>query len=116
MTQPNETILLAGLGLIGGSIALAIKKEHPGKRIIGFDVSEEQARAAQKLGVIDAPAASFLEGVKEASTVFLAAPVEQTLHMLDELAASGIKKKVIITDVGKTKQKVVSHAEKVSAG
>jgi len=43
MTQPNETILLAGLGLIGGSIALAIKKEHPGKRIIGFDVSEEQA-------------------------------------------------------------------------
>ncbi|MCJ2146186.1 MULTISPECIES: prephenate dehydrogenase [Bacillus] len=113
MTQPNETILLAGLGLIGGSIALAIKKEHPGKRIIGFDVSEEQARAAQKLGVIDAPAASFLEGVKEASTVFLAAPVEQTLHMLDELAASGIKKKLLITDVGSTKQKVVSHAEKV---
>ncbi|OMI26751.1 prephenate dehydrogenase [Bacillus haynesii] len=113
MTQPNETILLAGLGLIGGSIALAIKKEHPGKRIIGFDVSEEQARAAQKLGVIDAPAASFLEGVKAASTVFLAAPVEQTLHMLDELAASGIEKKLLITDVGSTKQKVVSHAEKV---
>lgn len=51
--------------------------------------------------------------MKEASTVFLAAPVEQTLHMLDELAASGIKKKLLITDVGSTKQKVVSHAEKV---
>ncbi len=51
--------------------------------------------------------------MKEASTVFLAAPVEQTLHMLDELAASGIRKKLLITDVGSTKQKVVTYAEKV---
>lgn len=93
MTQPNETILLAGLGLIGGSIALAIKKEHPGKRIIGFDVSEEQVKAAQKLGVIDELTASFAEGIEKATTVILAAPVEQTLHMLDEIAASGLKKK-----------------------
>ncbi|MDA7025634.1 prephenate dehydrogenase [Bacillus sp. CLL-7-23] len=113
MTQSNKTILLAGLGLIGGSIALAIKKNYPSYRIIGFDVSEEQMKAAKKLGVIDASAGSFLEGIKEASIVILAVPVEQTLYMLDELAASGIKKQLLITDVGSTKQKVVNHAEQV---
>ncbi len=49
----KDTILLAGIGLIGGSIALAIKKEHPHKRIIGVDISEEQLTAALKLGIID---------------------------------------------------------------
>lgn len=49
MNQMKDTILLAGLGLIGGSIALAIKKNHPGKRIIGIDISDEQAVAALKI-------------------------------------------------------------------
>lgn len=53
MSEMKDTILLAGIGLIGGSIALAIKKEHPHKRIIGVDISEEQLTAALKLGIID---------------------------------------------------------------
>lgn len=105
MNQMKDTILLAGLGLIGGSIALAIKKNHPGKRIIGIDISDEQAVAALKLGVIDDRADSFISGVKEAATVIIATPVEQTLVMLEELAHSGIEHELLITDVGSTKQK-----------
>lgn len=105
MNRMKDTILLAGLGLIGGSIALAIKKEHPGKRIIGIDISDEQVVAALKLGVIDERADSFISGAKKAATVIIATPVAQTMLMLDELAHSGIEHQLLITDVGSTKQK-----------
>ncbi len=96
----KDTILLAGIGLIGGSIALAIKKEHPHKRIIGVDISEEQLTAALKLGIIDERAGSFTEGARQASVVIIATPVAQTLKMLDVLAASDITHELLITDVG----------------
>ncbi|MED4813772.1 prephenate dehydrogenase [Bacillus atrophaeus] len=113
MNQTKNTIFLAGLGLIGGSIALAVKKQFPDKRIIGVDISEEQLVAALKLGVIDESADSFIEGAKKASTIIIATPVAQTLLMLDELAQSGIKHQLLITDVGSTKQKVVRYADQV---
>lgn len=112
MNDANETILIAGLGLIGGSIALSIKKEHPHKKIVGFDVSKEQMVAATKLGIIDATADSFLAGLEESSTIILATPVQQTIKMLSDIADSGIERELTITDVGSTKQKVVHFAEK----
>lgn len=112
MNDANETILIAGLGLIGGSIALSIKKEHPHKKIVGFDVSKEQKVAATKLGIIDATADSFLAGLEESSTIILATPVQQTIKMLSDIADSGIERELTITDVGSTKQKVVHFAEK----
>lgn len=89
------------------------QKNHPGKRIIGIDISDEQAVAALKLGVIDDRADSFISGAKEAATVIIATPVEQTLVMLEELAHSGIEHELLITDVGSTKQKVVDYADQV---
>lgn len=112
MNEANETILIAGLGLIGGSIALSIKKEFPHKKIVGYDVSKEQMIAATKLGIIDATAESFIEGLNEATTIILATPVQQTVKMLSDIAASGIERELTITDVGSTKQKVVHFAEK----
>ncbi len=112
MNDANETILIAGLGLIGGSIALSIKKEYPHKKIVGFDVSKEQMVAATKLGIIDATADSFLAGLEESSTIILATPVQQTVKMLSDIADSGIERELTITDVGSTKQKVVHFAEK----
>jgi len=112
MNEANETILIAGLGLIGGSIALSIKKEFPHKKIVGYDVSKEQMIAATKLGIIDATAESLMEGLKASATIILATPVQQTVKMLSDIAASGIERELTITDVGSTKQKVVHFAEK----
>ncbi|MGE6629539.1 prephenate dehydrogenase [Bacillus sp. NPDC077027] len=111
MNETSETILIAGLGLIGGSIALSIKKNYPKKIIIGYDVSTEQMIAATKLGIIDQSASSFEDGLQQASTIILATPVQQTVKMLGVIAASGITRKLVITDVGSTKQKVVDFAE-----
>ncbi|OLP64996.1 hypothetical protein BACPU_19520 [Bacillus pumilus] len=111
MNEANETILIAGLGLIGGSIALSIKKEFPHKKIIGYDVSNDQTVAATKLGIIDETAATFMDGLNKSATIILATPVQQTVKMLSEIAASGIERELTITDVGSTKQKVVDFAE-----
>ncbi|MDR0876050.1 MAG: prephenate dehydrogenase/arogenate dehydrogenase family protein [Clostridiales Family XIII bacterium] len=48
-----NTVLIVGLGLIGGSIAGAVKSKAPGTRIIGIDVDAEAVRQAQELGLID---------------------------------------------------------------
>ena len=91
MNEANETILIAGLGLIGGSIALSIKKNFHIK-IVGYDVSKEQMIAATKLGIIDATAESLMEGLKASATIILATPVQQTVKMLSDIAASGIER------------------------
>jgi prephenate dehydrogenase len=103
-------ILMIGLGLIGGSIALAIKKEHPEAVIIGYDVKEEQAKLARTLKVIDEIAISFEEAIKDADLIVLATPVMQTEKILAEISNCRFKENVIITDVGSTKQRIVEHA------
>jgi prephenate dehydrogenase len=106
-------ILMIGLGLIGGSIALAIKKEHPEAFIIGYDVKEEQAKLARSLKVIDEIAVSFEEAIETADLIVLATPVMQTEKILAEISNCHFKEDVIITDVGSTKQRIVEHADRL---
>jgi prephenate dehydrogenase len=106
-------VVIIGLGLIGGSIALAIKKEHPEAWIIGYDVKEEEMELARSLKVIDEMASSFEEAIKEANLIVLATPVVQTEKILAEISDFRFKENVIITDVGSTKQKIVAYADKL---
>jgi prephenate dehydrogenase len=103
-------VLIAGLGLIGGSIALAIKRAHPEAWIIGYDVANEQLRLARSLGVIDEIASSLAEAAETADLIVLAAPVVQTEKLLCELESVPLKEHVIVTDVGSTKERIVAKA------
>ncbi|HET7657014.1 MAG TPA: prephenate dehydrogenase, partial [Bacillales bacterium] len=62
----GKHIFVIGLGLIGGSLSLAVKREHPTSVILGFDVNDEQSELAESLNVIDVRVESLEEGVKEA--------------------------------------------------
>jgi len=103
-------VCIIGLGLIGGSIALAIKKEHPGAFIVGCDVNIEQAKLAKSLRIIDELSPSLEAGVQEADLVVLATPVLQTENILAQIGQLPFKNDVIITDVGSTKQRVMECA------
>lgn len=107
------TVFVVGLGLIGGSIALAIKKEHPDAVIIGFDVNEEEAKLARTLAVIDEIASSVEDGMEQADVIILATPVMQTEKILTEMLEYRLKPSVIVTDVGSTKQRIVEHARRL---
>ncbi|MDP4104477.1 MAG: prephenate dehydrogenase [Bacillota bacterium] len=103
-------VFVIGLGLIGGSLALCIKKEHKEATIIGFDVNSEQARLAKALEVIDDFAETIKEGAVDADLIIISTPVNQTKKIIGLLAELQLKKDVIITDTGSTKQKVVHAA------
>lgn len=107
----NKRILVIGLGLIGGSIALGIKKQQPTATIIGLDKAMDSLIQGKKLGVIDEIGASFEAEMKTADVVFFCTPVSQTRKMLQNLDAESLKEDVLLTDVGSTKQEIMNAAQ-----
>ncbi|TKD69838.1 prephenate dehydrogenase [Pseudalkalibacillus hwajinpoensis] len=109
----SKQVAVIGLGLIGGSIALAIKKNHKDAWITGFDVNENQLQLAKALRVVDETASSLEEAVQSADFIMIAAPVVQTEHILAQLSEVSLKSTVIISDVGSTKHSIVKHAKSI---
>ncbi|TMW73588.1 prephenate dehydrogenase [Alteribacter natronophilus] len=107
----GKRVFIAGLGLIGGSLALAVKKEHPQAQITGFDINNRVVKTALSLDVIDRSCSSLEEGAAEADLIIIAAPVGQTVTLIGELAKLPLKKGAIITDVGSTKKSVCEAAK-----
>lgn len=104
-------VLIIGLGLIGGSIALAIKKEHPNCTIFGYDINEDQRKLAKSLQVIDEIAIELESVIPDCDFIFIAVPVKQSELLIEEIATYQFKKSVIISDVGSTKEQIVKKAE-----
>lgn len=108
---PFKTLSVVGLGLIGGSIALAVRERWPGVRIAGVDRKAVLAHALGS-GAIDRSADSAAD-VADADLIILAAPVRQNLKLLAEIAQR-LPSATIVTDVGSTKQSIVNAAAALS--
>jgi len=104
-------IAIIGLGLIGGSIALAIKKKRLAKSVIGVSRHERTLNLAKKNRLI-AQGSTDLAIIKDADLVILAAPVEVILKLSRPIAKI-IKANTIVTDVGSAKEKIVAKLEKI---
>ncbi|WP_085523557.1 prephenate dehydrogenase [Tuberibacillus sp. Marseille-P3662] len=111
----TDKVLIAGLGLIGGSLAKAIRNVHPDVHLMGYDVDEDILNRAKVLGVIDETTTS-LATAKTADVIILAAPVNNILSLMTELSGYDLKDDVIITDVGSTKQNITAAAKRDFAG
>ncbi|MFC0559892.1 prephenate dehydrogenase [Halalkalibacter alkalisediminis] len=105
----KRTVFIVGLGLIGGSIALSIRREHD-VHIRGFDISEEQLKVASSLQIIDEVASTVEEGVKDADLIIFATPVSKTEQFIQDLTNYSLKAGAIVTDVGSTKRRIVDKA------
>ncbi|WP_096200927.1 prephenate dehydrogenase [Bacillus sp. FJAT-45350] len=101
----KRKVFFIGLGLIGGSIALAIKREHD-VVISGYDIDEHQVKMALSLKVVDEVADSIKDGVMDADLIILATPVTKTEQLLERLMTFDLKPGAIITDVGSTKKRI----------
>ena len=101
-----------GCGLMGGSLALALKRAGLVKRVIGYSKSPSTTEKAKKLGVIDIAAESALLAVSGSDIVLIAVPVsasEATFKAIRHLVEPG----VLFMDVGSTKRDVVDAARRV---
>lgn len=107
----NKKVLIIGLGLIGSSLALCIKKEHPLVRITGIDTQKSSEEFALKRKIIDEIGVSLKEAAIQADIIFLCSPVKSMLRQLNTLGMLSLKKDVIISDVGSTKLEIVEGAK-----
>jgi prephenate dehydrogenase len=110
---PFETIAIVGLGLIGGSIALAVRERWPAIRVVAVDRPPVLAHAAGS-GAIDRAAGSVTE-VGHPDLLVLAAPVRQNVQLLAQ-AAQCLNASTLVTDVGGTKRDIVAAATALPEG
>ncbi len=104
-------ISIIGLGVIGGSLGLAIKQNNPRAVVTGFDDKKKIESALQR-EAIDYGSASLSASLHDADIVFLCAPVHAILELLPSVA-KGCKRTAIVTDVGSTKSEIVRTAKKL---
>jgi prephenate dehydrogenase len=109
-------IAILGTGLIGGSLALALKRSKGGPQIRGFDLNNDSRRGAADLRAaaggraFDDVSGNLAETVREADLIVLATPVramELLLREIGPLARPG----AVVTDTGGSKQQVLAWAE-----
>ncbi|BDR57106.1 prephenate dehydrogenase [Xylocopilactobacillus apis] len=103
-------ILIKGMGLIGSSLALAIKEDHPAANLIGMDLNQDSLNYALRHGVVDGITDNFNETAQKADVIILACPVQTIIKDLAVLAELPLKPNVIVTDVGSTKDKIMDAA------
>jgi prephenate dehydrogenase len=104
-------IAVFGVGLIGGSFALALKKAGAAGQIVGVGRTAASLVRAQELGIIDAISTSAADAVTGADLVLIAAPVAQTETILASIKPH-LQPGTVITDAGSTKTDVVVAARK----
>ena len=97
-----EKLAVIGVGLIGGSFSLALKKAGVVGEVIGVGRSRPNLEKALELGVVDYISRDPAEGVKDADLVFLATPV-LSLTEVAATAAAHMKRGAILTDGGSVK-------------
>ena len=105
-----QKIGIVGLGLIGGSIALASRQLWPSSLVIAVD-NKDVLETAMRLHAIDV-AADDLIVLAEADLVILAAPVRQNLALLEALDEN-VRQPAVVTDTGSTKRAIVQAAKQL---
>jgi prephenate dehydrogenase len=104
-----KTVAIVGVGLIGGSFALALRAAGFAGKIIGVS-SPDAVRAAIERGIID-EALPLADAAAQADLIYLARPIEGILSVLDDLDAY-VKPGTLITDAGSTKAAICARATK----
>lgn len=104
-----DRLAIIGVGLIGGSLALALKQAGEVKHVVGCGRNEKNLIKGVELGVIDSYQVSIADAVKGADIVVLAIPLGSMQTVFEKIAGV-ISSQTVITDVGSAKASVVQVA------
>lgn len=105
-------VAIIGLGLIGGSLGLALQKKGLVETVVGVPRRPETIDEALSIKAIAKGTLNVAEGVREADIIFICTPISLLVPKLKEIVPY-VKKGAIITDVGSTKACIVEEAEKI---
>ena len=105
-----DTVAIVGVGLIGGSLGLALRSGGLAERVIGVGRNPSTLEQAKSEGAIDEATTDLAEGVSEAAVVVVCTPVSRIPHdvrRVAEAAPAG----ALVTDAGSTKRQIVETVE-----
>ncbi|MEM9586708.1 MAG: prephenate dehydrogenase/arogenate dehydrogenase family protein [Planctomycetota bacterium] len=108
---PLSRMTVVGVGLLGGSVALAIRRAMPETQIHGVIRNPEARQQAVALGIVDRAFESVPQACEGSDVVVLATPVDHIAALAAE-AAGVLATDALITDVGSTKQTIVDATAK----
>lgn len=101
-------IVIFGVGLIGGSVALALKKTVAAPKIVGVGRNLENLKLALNLGVIDEAESNVAKAVTDADLILIATPVAQTPKILEAIIPH-LGQNAVVTDAGSTKSDIEQY-------
>ena len=104
-----ERVCIIGVGLLGGSIGLALHRKRLAKQVVGVGRTISRLDAAIHRGAIDEATDDILIGAKDADLVIACVPIQSIVSSL-ETAARVARPDAMLTDVGSTKQTIVQAA------
>ncbi len=106
-----ERMAVAGVGLIGGSLALAARKAGLVRHVVGFGRGEANLRLARERGIVDEYTLDPLVAARDADLLFLSVPV-RALGPVVRACAPSLKPGAVVTDAGSVKSAVVDAVER----
>ena len=107
-------VSLIGVGLLGGSIGLALKARRLADRVEGYVRREASIAECERLGVVDRATTDLLAVVKDADLIILCTPIAQMRALVEQFAGT-LKPGALVTDVGSVKGSVVAELEPLCA-
>ncbi|MCL6518381.1 MAG: prephenate dehydrogenase [Armatimonadetes bacterium] len=107
-----DNVAIVGVGLIGGSFGMALKKRGLAESVIGIGRNPERLQKAVDLGAIDEWMTDIKAGVRDADLVYISTPVGLEVHFIQQ-AVMAAPNGCIITDAGSTKGEICRQADRI---
>ena len=103
-----DKLVIIGVGLIGGSLSLALKQAGAVNHVVGCGRNRQNLQKGVDIGVIDSFETSISEAVRTADIVVAAVPMGAMRDVFQQIN-DGLNNHIVVTDVGSSKRSVVSH-------
>lgn len=104
--------VIIGIGLLGGSLGMALRERHLASQVVGIARRQATLDEGLKLGAFDVGTLDYTEGVRDADLIVLATPVDSMESILRQISLS-LKPGALVTDVGSVKKAIVTQAEEI---
>ncbi len=115
-TVDFERVAIIGPGLLGGSVALALRERIPGVRVTLWARRAEVVEELSQRAVADVVSGSLSEVIGGADLIILATPVGVMKSLAEEMVTAGLRPGAIVTDVGSVKRMVMEETAPIVEG
>jgi prephenate dehydrogenase len=109
---PFARVTILGVGLMGGSLGMALRTRRLAQTVVGWDHDAEALETAQQRGAIDTAEPDLKLAIAEADAIFLAVPVGAASALLERIAPQ-VRPNALISDLGSVKTEVVATGHRL---